>query len=199
MHTVQFLARLVEHHDILVYALIFLGVLIEGEFVILCSGILIHLGALSLPFTFLLIFVAGLCKTFLGYSIGVFIREKWRKVTLVRYIEKHVSNMMPHFQKKPFWSIFISKFLMINHAVIIFAGYKKVDFRKYLKAELISTSLWAPGLLIIGYFFSYAAIRVSHEVWEFSLIVLGLIALFIILDKLVSWAYQVFEEFYDPE
>ena len=105
--------------------------------------------------------------------------------------------MMTHFEQKPFWSIFISKFIMMNHLVIIFAGYKNIDFKKYLKAEISSTVFWASGLMLLGYFFSYAAIRISDEIWRFSLIVLVLIILFIIFDRLLGWIYEIFEGFYN--
>lgn len=197
MHTVQFLAHLIENHEILVYCLIFLGIIVEGEFIILCTGILLHLHAIHLPFTLFFVLMGGFTKTFLGYYVGVFIRKQWKETRFLKYVEKHVNHIMPHFIKKPFWSIFISKFLLVNHIVIIYSGYKNIDFKKYLHAEVSATLLWGPGLLAIGYFFSYTAIRLSHEIWEFTLIVLGLIAMFMILDKIVSWFYKVFEEYHE--
>jgi membrane protein DedA with SNARE-associated domain len=83
-----------------------------------------------------------------------------------------------------------------NYIVIIFSGYEKVDYRKYLKAEISSIIIWAPLLLSLGYFFSYTALHISREIWKFSLVVLILFIIFILFDKLVSWLYEVFEEFY---
>lgn len=65
-----------------------------------------------------------------------------------------------------------------------------------MEAEIASTAFWAPGLILLGYFFSFAAIKMSRELWKFSLIVLILIVSFIILDKLVRGAYDIFVEFY---
>ena len=104
---------------------------------------------------------------------------------------------MPHFKQKPFWSIFISKFIMVNHLVILFAGYHNIDFKKYLRAEVSSTLFWAPGLMLLGYFFSYTAIRASNEIWNFSMLILIFMILFVLFDKLVSWLYELFEEFYN--
>lgn len=196
MHTVQFLARLIEHHAILVYAIIFICIVLEGEFILLCTGILLHLGALNLPFTIVFVVLAGLTKTFLGYYVGKCIRSRWHGTKLLKYIEKHAKSIVPHFEQKPFWSIFISKFLLVNHIVIIYSGYKRIDFKKYLQAEMSSTAIWAPGLLALGYFFSIAALHLSHEIWQFTLIVIILMAVFIVLDKFLSYAYQLFEEFH---
>ena len=198
MHTVNILSNLVENYQVLVYFFIFLGLIIEGEFVLMFVGIFLHLGALNFYFVTIFILLGLLSKTLLGYYIGAFIHRKWNHTKFFKHIEKHVLSVMPHFKQKPFWSIFVSKFILgVNNIVIVFSGYQRVDFRKYLKAEFYSTLLWAPILIFLGYLFSYAAIRVSSEIWRFSLIVLILIILFVIFDKLIGWAYELFEEFYD--
>lgn len=81
--------------------------------------------------------------------------------------------------------------------VILFSGFERIDYKKYLKAEFISTLIWAPGMMAMGYFFSYTALQVSHEIWRFSMVVLVLFLLFILFDKLISWLYEMFEELYD--
>ncbi len=197
MHTVNLLVNLVQNHQILVYGVIFLGLIFEGEFVLIASGILIHLGALSFPFTLVFILLGGFGKTLLGYHVGRAVHNRWHHTKFLKHIERKVSLVMPHFYRKPFWSIFISKFIMgLNHVVIIFSGYLGINYKKYLKAEIISTLIWAPLLLTIGYLFGYTALRVSREIWRFSLVALLLIIGFIIFDKIVSWTYEIFEEFY---
>lgn len=196
MQTVNILRHLVENHLLLTYLLVFLITIVEGEIVSISAGILVLLGALNFWFALLVIFCGGMVKTNAGYFLGKFLYRKFNNNKFLRYVEKRVLSVMPHFKQKPFWSIFISKFIMMNHLVIIFAGYKNVDFKKYLKAEVSSTLFWAPGLMLLGYFFSYTAIRVSHEIWRFTLVVLVLIILFVIFDKLIGWLYKMFEEFY---
>ena len=198
MHTVNFLINLVQHHQILIYGFIFLGLLFEGEFVLIASGILVHLGALNFIFTLIFVLLGGFCKTLLGYHIGRAIHKRWHQTKFLKHIEMRVSLLMPRFNQRPFWSIFISKFIMgVNHVVIIFSGYIGIDYKKYLKAEVCSTIIWAPLLLSVGYIFGYAALRVSREIWRFSLVALLLIIGFIIFDKIVSWTYEIFEEFYE--
>jgi membrane-associated protein len=198
MHTVQFLTNLVEHHQTLVYAIIFFGVLIEGEVVTISTGILAHLGALNIPLALLCIFLGGISKTFLGYSLGKFLFKRFNRNIFFTYMQKKVKNFLPRFKEKPFWSIFISKFILgANHVVILFSGFEQIDYKKYLKAEIISTIIWAPGMMALGYFFSYTALQVSKEIWRFSMVVLVLFLLFILFDKLISWLYEAFEELYD--
>lgn len=197
MHTVEILNHFVANHLVFTYFLIFFITIFEGEIIAISAGILVLLGALNFWIALICIFCGGMIKTFAGYFLGRFIHQKFNHFKFFKYVEKRVLSVMPHFEKKPFWSIFISKFIMMNHLVILFAGYKNINFRKYLEAEISSTLFWAPGMMLLGYFFSYAAIRVSDEIWKFSLIIIVLVALFIILDKVVSWLYEMFEEFYD--
>ncbi len=197
MHTVTLLRHIIEHYQELVSFFIFLGLIVEGEFILISAGIFLHLHALDPMLTLAFIILGLISKTFLGYYLGTQIHKRWNHTKFLKYIEKRVSNIMPHFEEKPFWSIFISKFILgANNIVIIFSGYKKTDRQTYLKAELSSTIIWAPGLILIGYLFSYAAITLSHEVWRFAFIVLVLVILFIIFDKIVSWIYETFEELY---
>ena len=196
MPTVDVLTDLIGNNLVLAYGLIFSATIFEGEIVAIMAGILVLLGALNFWTALLVIFLGGMVKTVGGYFLGKILYKKLNN-RFFMYIEKRVLRMMPHFEQKPFWSIFISKFIMMNHLVIIFAGYKNIDFKKYLKAEISSTVFWAPGLMLLGYFFSYAAIRISDEIWRFSLIVLVLIILFIIFDRLLGWIYEIFEGFYN--
>ena len=193
MHTVQVLSHVVENNQLFAYLLIFLVTIIEGEVIAISAGIMILLGALNFWVCLLAILCGGAIKTFLGYYIGKTLNEKFNNHRFFRYVEKKVFTIMPRFEQKPFWSIFISKFLLINHLVIIFAGYKKIIFKKYLQAEVISTVIWAPGLLLLGYFFSYAAIRLSGEISDFLLIIVLFIIGFFLLDKLITLLYDVFE------
>ncbi len=196
MHTVRLLTILVEHHQVLAYVLIFLGLIFEGEVTLISAGILMYLKAINLPFALVFICLGSLVKTFYAYYLGMYIHKKWNHTKFMKYIERRVSYWMPRFQQKPFFSIFISKFITyLNFSVIVFSGYSKVDFKTYLKAELSASIIWIPALLALGYFFSYTALNVSHEIWRFSLIISLFIIGFILFIKLIGWAYELFEEF----
>ena len=198
MHTVNLLINLVEHHQVLAYIIIFFGLIFEGELIVISTGILAHLGALNFWFSLFFILLGGLSKTFIGYALGEFLYKKFNHNRFFRYIQKQVYSILPRFKTKPFWSIFISKFIMwANNIVIIFSGYEKIDYKKFLKAEIIATLVWAPLLLSLGFFFSYTALHVSRDIWKFSMVVLILFIIFILFDKLVGWLYELFEEFYD--
>lgn len=195
MYTVKFLISLVEHHQTLTYVIIFLGLIFEGEVIVISTGVLSHLGAINLGVAIGVILGGALIKIFGGYYLGGLLSKKYSYHKFFQYVEKKVSTLMPHFNQKPFWSIFLSKFIMgTNYIVIIFSGYQKINIKTFIKAEFISTTIWIALMLSIGYFFSYTALHVSHEVWRFTLIILLLVVLFLVLDKLISWIYELYEE-----
>ncbi|MEI8174836.1 MAG: hypothetical protein WCG28_02700, partial [bacterium] len=77
MHTVNLLIRLVEHHQILAYGIIFLGLIFEGELIVISVGILAHLGALNIYFSLIFIILGAMSKTFLGYALGGLLHRKF--------------------------------------------------------------------------------------------------------------------------
>ena len=197
MHTVNLLTNVVENHAVLAYIIIFFGLVFEGELILISTGILAHLGAFNFWFALFFVLLGGFSKTLIGYSLGKYLYNKFNHNRFFKYVEKRVNHYMPHFKAKPFWSIFISKFIIgANHLVILFSGFERINYKKFLKAEIISTLIWAPLLLSIGYIFSQTALYITNEIWRFSMIVLVLIAIFIIFDKLIGWLYEIFEEFY---
>ncbi|MBY0376590.1 hypothetical protein K2P96_01285 [Patescibacteria group bacterium] len=196
MHVVHILNQLVEHHQGWAYLVIYLGLIFEGEVVVICASILATLGALN--FYMVLSFVIGgmVTKVFSFYYLGIYLKAKFHRKKIVQYIEKKVSYIMPNFEKKPFWSIFLSTFIMgAGYVVMLFSGYKKVDFKTYLKAEFLSIIIWAPLMLFLGYFFGYTALSITKEFSKFSLIVILLVLGFVFFDKFISWLYRTFIDF----
>jgi membrane protein DedA with SNARE-associated domain len=196
MHTVQILNHLVQNHQVLAYLIIFLGLIFEGELVVITTGILAYLGALNFWVALFFILAGGMTKTFSFYYLGGYIYKKYNNHSFFKYLEKRVLYFMPRFRQKPFWSIFISKFINgVNYLVIIFSGYNKINFRTYLKAEVLSTIIWAPLLLSIGFFFSEKALAFSREINKFSLAIFAFLVIFFLFDKLVAFFYGIFEYF----
>lgn len=196
MHTVQFLRHLVEDNQILAYFLIFLGLIFEGEITLISAGVLSHLGALDFWTSLGVIFAGGMIKTFLGYYVGLYLHKKYNGNKFFTYVERRVLYLIPRFKQRPFWSIFLSKFIMgVNYLVVIFSGYQRINLKTYLKAEILSTVTWAPLLLSMGYFFSYTALHISRDVGKFLLVIVAFTVAFLLIDKLVGVIFGIFEQF----
>ena len=196
MHTVEILNHLIEQHQVLAYIFIFLGLVFEGEVVVITTGVLSYLGALDFKLSLLFILAGGIAKTFGCYYLGMLLYKKYNYSRVFRYIERRVLYFMPRFKEKPFWSIFISKFINgVNYLVAIFSGYAKINLKTYLKAEFLSTIIWAPLLLSLGYFFSQTALSLSKEIGRFSLFIFIFLMVFLLFDKFVSAFFRIFEYF----
>lgn len=194
MHTVQILNHFVGNHQVLAYLFIFFVMIFEGEVTIITTGILSYLRVLNFWLSLFAILAGGMVKTFGGYYLGGFLYKKFNHHRFFRYLEKQVLYFMPNFRQKPFWSIFLSKFIIgMNNIVTIFSGYSEIDFRIYFRAEVLSTIIWAPVLLSLGFFFSRVALSLSKEVTKFILVIFIFLALFFILDKLIAVLYRIFQ------
>src|SRR3989338_10607717 len=158
MPTIKVITHFVELHQVWAYALLFIGVLLEGEFTLLIAGILSHLGAINI-FPAIIVSLSGsMTKSVSGYFIGHILQKKYNQNTFFKYMEKKVIFFLPHFKNKPFWSIVISKFIVgVNNFTLIFSVYLKVKLKTYIKAEVLATAIWFPVMLFLGYFFSYTA------------------------------------------
>ncbi len=195
MHLIHVLGSAVEHHVALAYCIIFFGTLIEGEFVMIASGVLAHIGVLPVVDTVLLGFLGAMGKTVIGYSIGQAVSKYFPNNKFFTFIEGKILHFLPHFKDRPFWSIFLSKFVYgINHLAILFAGFIRAQFKTYFFAELFSSILWTGGVFSLGYFFSYTAFGVSRDIRKALLVILVLVIIFMLVQKLIAFIIEILEQ-----
>ena len=184
MITLNFIRHFVESYDVLAYILIFLGVIIEGEIVVVIAGIFAHLGSLNIYIAFIATVMGGGLKSVIGYSLGYYLQKKHSGRPIINQAERRVNYFLPRFSEKPFWSIFSSRFLILglHWFSLLFSGYKKVKLRTFAEAELA-----------LGYFFSYTALSISRDIRKFALVILGFFIAFFILEKIVAFIIELWE------
>ncbi len=189
------LSTFVETHIVLAYGVLFLAIFWEGEIALIMTGILTHLGVLSLPLAVAVAILAAVSKTVLGYRIGQWLGRRFPRSKLLKFLKRRILHFLPHFRRRPFWSIVVSKFIYgINNATIIFAGYVRADFRKYLVAELVSGTVWFGAMFGLGFFFSTTALSISHNVRSFSLLILLFIIGAMVFFKMINLVIELIEE-----
>lgn len=196
MDLINSLTALVANHTLVAYLFIFFGIVVEGELVLIATGVLAHVGILPVWLTLGIGFLGAIGKTALGYYLGTVLGQYFPRNLILKYSEHKVLSLLPRFRERPFWSIFISKFIYgINNLVIIFAGYTKAKFRMYIRAELLSTILWTPFIFSLGYFFSYTAFSVTRDIKKSVVFILVFLILFMILEKVITTIISFFEEY----
>jgi membrane protein DedA with SNARE-associated domain len=191
MRLLSFLTMLVASHTLLVYALLLVAVTFEGELALLILGVLAHAKIIPITHALIIGIVGAILKTLWSYHLGVALKKYVPKNGLFDFIERKVHGAFPHFQNKPFLSIFLSKFIYgLNHLTAIFSGYTGVPFKKYATAELSSSAIWLIFMFTLGYFFSQAAFSVTHNIQKVAIIILAAIIGFLILSRCIEWVIE---------
>ena len=65
----------IEVHAIIVYLILFLGVIIEGEIVVIFAGIFTYLGSIDVFIALSSVILGGVAKSFIGYSVGSYLQK----------------------------------------------------------------------------------------------------------------------------
>jgi membrane protein DedA with SNARE-associated domain len=194
MHIYDIANAYIHHHEALTYLILLFFIVVEGEVTLVITGIFAHLHLLPLPVALMLATFGAAIKTLAGYGIGMALKRYIPENKVFDFIEKRVRMVFPHFSEKPFWSLFFSKFIYgLNHFTIIFAGYIATPWKRYLQAEVISSIVWVIVMFSIGYFFSYAAFGLSHDLRKVAVYILIGIIGFLILQKIVGFVIEFIE------
>jgi membrane protein DedA with SNARE-associated domain len=194
--SINVIRHFVETYAVWAYVFIAIGVIVEGEVAVILAGIFSHLGSLNPIIAFFSAIVGGASKSIFGYSIGLYLQRNHSHRPFLGLVERRISYFFPHFQEKPFWSIFISRFFILGVGLftIIFSGYKKIALKIFIKAEALSLILWSIVMLALGYFFSYTALSISRDVRKFLGIILLFFLAFFLLEKIIGFFIGIFEE-----
>ena len=194
MHFLEIITLYIDQHIVLTYCTILFAIVIEGEVALIVLGILAHTRLVPLPAAITLAVFGAAIKTTAGYVIGQTIKKYIPKNKMFDFMERRVLAVFPHFAEKPFWSLFFSKFIYgLNHFTIIFAGYIGSRVRTYITAEAISSVAWITIMFSIGYFFSYAAFELSHDIRKVALYLLVGIFAFLLVEKIVGFIIELVE------
>jgi membrane-associated protein len=200
MDIIETLSLVVQANTILALFLIFLGVILEGEIVLITTGVFTHLGALDIFQALIILIIASIVKTFFWYTIGKKIYKKYGETKFLRWVEQVVLKVLPHFPRHPSISIFISKFIYgVNHFVIIFSGFTQIRFKTFVVAEIISSIPWVLVFFGIGYIFSYTAFSVSKDITHIALVIGLGVVLILILSRGLKRIFNKLEKKYFHE
>lgn len=195
MLSIAYIRHFAAIHADLAYILIALGVILEGEIVVILAGIFSHLGSLNIFVAFLATAIGGGIKSVLGYSLGHYLQKYHSHKKIVYKTENRINHFLPNFTSKPFISIFLSRFLILSMYwfTLVYSGYKKINIKTFVKAEISSLITWGVFMLSIGYFFSYTALSISRDVRKFIGIIFIFFVMFFILEKIIAFIIEFFE------
>lgn len=184
----------IEIHAVIVYLIIFIGVVFEGEIMVIFAGIFSYLGSINVFIALIAVLLGGATKSFLGYTIGFYLNKHHSHRPFINKIERRISYFLPKFNERPFWSIFVSRFFIlgIGWFTIVFSGYRNIPLKLYIKAEGYSLALWSVLMLALGYFFGYTALSISRDIRNVLLMILAFFIIFFILERIFAFMVELF-------
>lgn len=184
-HSINAFIPFVYDHRSWGYVLLFLGMVLEGEVFLVVSAMLARLHAFDFGEVLWVAFAGVMVGDIFWYAVGIILsRIDHGHFSLAKTAEKTVLIFFPRFRKKPFVSIFFSKFIYgVNHAALVFSGIIRLDFSLFMQAELVASFFWVAIYSVAGYMFGHAALAVTHQVTRFTLLALLFVVGFVLLER----------------
>lgn len=163
------------------YALVFTGMIIEGDILLFTAAFLTHQGIFDIGDMLVAVLAGTIVGDMLWYMLGF--RLNHSSLFLRRWIDRIAWPFDKQLMSRPFHTIFVSKFIYgIHHALLIRAGNLKLPFKKFALVDFAAIVLWIAAVGGLGYVSGLSFTLLKHYLRfaEFGLAV-GLLVLFILL------------------
>ena len=192
MFTFHAINSFAETHRYLGYAILFLGMIIEGELFLLAYGMLLHLKAFDPGDVFIFAYLGVIFSDILWYHPGVFLKKKLVSTSgFLKRSEERARKLFPYFETNPTRALLTSRFVAgTNHATMVLAGFLKMDFKYFLKLQLAISFVWCVFFLLMGYLFSFAALGYSHKFEKFIQVALVLLVAAKLFAQLLKYVFE---------
>jgi membrane protein DedA with SNARE-associated domain len=178
---------LVYEHRFWGYVVLFLGMVLEGEIFLVVSAMLARAHAFDFGEVLWVSFAGIMVGDVFWYGVGIVLSRYHGRFSLAKTAEKTVLMFFPNFNRKPFFSIFFSKFIYgVNHAALVFSGIVRLKFSLFMKAEFIASFFWVAIYAVAGYMFGEAALAVTHEVSRLALLAVVFVVGFVLLERWIG-------------
>jgi len=194
MHLISFdfgrlLAQYVVRWDEVIYLIILVGLLFEGESVLFAAYFFVNQGYLNLELVTFIAIAGTISGDILWYLLGA----KLQKIPILKkWIERLAGVIDKQLLTNPIRAIFVSKFAYGTHRItLIRSGALKISFRLYFKYASLASLLWVTIIGSLGYASSALAGSIFPHYIKFAEIALliGIIILFI-LSWLISKIFR---------
>lgn len=185
-HALGFFISTISEHRHWGYVILFLGMIVEGEFVLMSAGVLAHIGALNIGNVFLTAYAGVIVNDIVWYNLGVYLKEKHNHRWPIRWMENKTARFLINTKEKPFKAMFISKFIAgLSHSTLLLLGFLKINFSYFLKVQILISFLWTLCFLALGFLFGFAAFSFSHRLHKFLFIAFVLIISVLLVNRIL--------------
>lgn len=152
-----------ENWRILVYLVIFLGMVLEGEIILFSAFFLVHQGNLDFFDVLAIAYIGVIIGDILWYRFGNFFLKTFPH--LEKYVSKLTGYLDNELDKNPRRTIFLSKFIFGTHrATLIRAGARKIPFNSFLSGDIVASLCWIAAVAVFAYVTSFSLTLFKHYV-----------------------------------
>ena len=171
----------------------FLGLVVPGEGLVLVAGFFAAQGLLDIGDLTALVALGAIFGDTIGYQMG----RRMGRAGLEHFggrfglnaarIEKAESFFKRHGGK----AVFLGRFVGFARALVPFiAGSSRMPYRKFLVYNVLGASLWAPAILLLGYFLGASWQKAEQWIGRASAILGGVVLFIVLLACLWRWAVR---------
>ncbi len=174
----------------MLYLLIFLGMLFEGDLFLFTSFFLARTGVFNLGYLIIICFVGAFLGDLGWRALG---RHRFPIFTRVYpWVERLTKPFANHLLNRPLRTLAISKFTYgLHRAVLIRSGMLPIPLGEFIKDDLLAIWLWGLPIALVGYFSGHLffLIRYYLRYAEISL-VLALVLFYLVSHYLSAMSRQ---------
>lgn len=150
----EWLTSFIKNYESLVYLIVFVAIIIEGDISLLLFGALSKERVLSFFKILPVIILAAIVHDVLFWSIGGRLSKMKKKKYLFLNFEK-MSDFLDKIKPSIGIYVLLSKFAWnFNRAVIVSSGYVGMPIKKFVKYSALSACLWSITYMSLGYVFA---------------------------------------------
>lgn len=171
---------------------VILGLFLPGDSMLITAGIVLaghssgsaHVWSLSIG-----AMIAAICGNQVGYVIGhrtgnrILARKDGR---YLNYENLHRVNLL--LEKHGFWAVLIARWIpWVRTLCPMVAGAARMNHTKYTIASTIGAIVWAPVLLLIGY---YGGSFLKQVSWLMPAVIGGMVLMLLVGTGVGIWHYR---------
>jgi membrane-associated protein len=167
------------------YILAFFGMVFEGDGVLFTVAFLTAEGFFDVGDMLVVVVLSVIFGDTLWYWIGRKYIASWPRV--VGWVDRFAKPFDRHLLERPTRTLLLTKFVYgAHHAVLIRAGMFKMDFRKFIKSDLLSIAVWVAVIGGLGYFSSFSLAYEKKYLRYAEIALLIALVLFFVIEHYIK-------------
>lgn len=178
----EWLTLFINNYPSLIFFIVFLAVVAEGDVSLLLFGALGKEKILKFWQVYVIAIFAAMLHDVIFWSIGRWLSKTQRKQYLFFNLEK-VSVFLEKIRPMAGMYIFTSKFAWnFNRVVLVACGYIGIEFKKFIKFSIPVAFVWPLVFLSLGYVFADQTDIFKQKLEYAGLFIIGFLAFFTLFE-----------------